>query len=148
MTKPQPPGEDDEDDFFVHAAGDQDGLEDELPDGAQTADVLDEVTVAHLCDALTDEMRAGVLRTFESSLPLLLADIRDAAGRGDSGAVRRAAHELKGSAAPLGAVRLSAACVAVEHSGRAGDATIGPEQVQTLETLALQTVECLRDQLL
>jgi HPt (histidine-containing phosphotransfer) domain-containing protein len=147
MTGPHLPGEDDEDDFFVHAAGEQDGLEDELREGSP-ADVLDEVTVAHLCDSLTDEMRASVLRTFESALPLLLADIRDAAGRGDSGAVRRAAHELKGSAAPLGAVRLSAACVAVEHRGRADDAAIGPEQVQTLETLALQTVECLREQLL
>jgi HPt (histidine-containing phosphotransfer) domain-containing protein len=141
---------DEEDEFFVHSARDEDE-QDGLLFGSERpppGDALDDDTLTMLHESLTEEMRESVVASFESMLPSLLADIRDAAGRGDSGAVRRAAHNLKGIAATLGAVRLSAACVAVERSGRTTDKAIDPARMQELETLALRTLAELREQLL
>lgn len=151
MAPELPTDGDDEqqDDFFVHSTRDEDDRDGVLFDeGADSDDALDDDTLTMLHESLTEEMRESVFGTFESMLPSLLADIRDAAGRGDSGAVRRAAHNLKGIAATLGAVRLSAACVAIERTGRAGDEPIGPGEVQQFEALALRTLAELREQLL
>jgi CheY-like chemotaxis protein/HPt (histidine-containing phosphotransfer) domain-containing protein len=132
-----------EEDLFVEVILDDD--EDQLAEAVDGA--LDPDTVAQLRTTLTASMRANALATFEDTLPVLLADIRDAAARRDYGSLRHAAHKLKGSAATLGAVRLSAACVGLEHRGRADDEAVGTEQVQTLEVFALQALEALREQL-
>ena len=52
--------------------------------------------------------------------PALLERARAALAAGDVEAAGRAAHALKGNAASLGAVPLSAACNAVEREARAG----------------------------
>jgi len=52
--------------------------------------------------------------------PPLLETIRDAVGRADADALRRAAHSLKSASANLGAVRLMRLCQHLEHLGDSG----------------------------
>nr|WP_232531511.1 response regulator [Microlunatus antarcticus] len=63
----------------------------------------------------------SLLATFISSFTRRaedrLAAIRDCVGRGDDEALAMAAHELKGSAATIGAVRVAALCGELEHGG-------------------------------
>ncbi len=59
-----------------------------------------------------------VAQLFVQDLPRSLADMEAAVGAGDSGALRRAAHRLKGAAATIGADKLVKAAQKLERAGK------------------------------
>ena len=74
--------------------------------------------------ALERQGSPGVVRRsvafYLEDAPPLLRTIRDAVGRADADALRRAAHSLKSSSANLGAVRLARLCQELEQIGATG----------------------------
>ena len=60
-----------------------------------------------------------------------LAELQEAAARGDAGALRQAAHGLRGSSATMGAGRVASACAALEEAAARGETegTAGVEQI-------------------
>ena len=67
-------------------------------------------------DDLGDEFLAGLIAQFIADVPERLADLRESCRRHDAGAMRAAAHTLKGSAGALGAVRMVDLCIMLEHA--------------------------------
>ncbi len=72
---------------------------------------------------------AGV---FREESPRLMAEIREALGRGDARKVEYAAHTLKGSASFFGARDVVEAAFALERMGRAGQLADGPGAAERL----------------
>jgi HPt (histidine-containing phosphotransfer) domain-containing protein len=105
-------------------------------------------TIRDLRATLTPELREDLIQVFEASLPERVSDILDAARSGDKIALRRAAHLLKGSAATLGAARLSLACRRLEQAGRDQDRDIEQDELNELRPTASETCQALRRQLL
>ncbi|MDW8324461.1 MAG: PAS domain S-box protein [Burkholderiales bacterium] len=62
-----------------------------------------------------------ILSLFSQSLPELLARIRTSAEAGDAAALLAAAHELKGAAANVGALRLLQLATAIEAAAKEGE---------------------------
>lgn len=62
-----------------------------------------------------------VLRTFDSSMAKLLAQLHEAQGAADPQVVRHVAHTLKSSAASVGALQLSILCADIERRVREAD---------------------------
>ncbi len=62
-----------------------------------------------------------VLDSFREATPVTMEALGDLAGRGDLRRLATEAHGLRGSAATVGALPLSAACEALEASARGGD---------------------------
>ncbi|MGD0453689.1 MAG: ATP-binding protein [Solirubrobacteraceae bacterium] len=113
-----------------------------------TQALLDSDTVRELRDTLTLAMRRDLMAAFEERLPACVAAIVGAAQRGDQVELRRAAHQLRGSAATLGAARLSLACHRLEHSGRGRDRSVGDDELEMLTATAFATRRALSEQLL
>jgi histidine phosphotransfer protein HptB len=67
---------------------------------------------------------AEIVESLLGEAPALLAEMQDAAGRGDLAALGRAAHSLKSNARDVGADTLAALCQSVESAVRSGQ---GPE---------------------
>lgn len=82
--------------------------------------VLDEDTVNGL-RRLGDDFLVEIVRLWSDNLEPNLAAMRAALAADDLAAVSVAAHTLRGSAANVGAVRLSAACAALETAPKVGD---------------------------
>ena len=110
---------------------------------------LDMDSIAQIRDLET--VRPGLLAklaaSFESSGPQLLEQIRGALDCGDLAAARVAAHTLKGTAAGLGALRLSECARRLEQAcagddpgagARAGAQAVAGELAETLGVLRLQ----------
>jgi two-component system, sensor histidine kinase and response regulator len=113
---------------------------------AQTDEVLDQVTVAQLTEALSSETREELLVAFEESLPKCVADIEAAGRSGDHLELSRAAHLLKGSSATIGAARLRRNCQRLEQSGREQDAKVSEQQLDQLRARADEARHALREQ--
>jgi CheY-like chemotaxis protein len=69
------------------------------------------------------ELLCQLASLFLDHYPEMLVAIRDAIGRGDSQAVERSAHILKGSAGNLAAVAVCRAAERLEQMGQTGDLT-------------------------
>ena len=67
------------------------------------------------------ELATRVVSSFLSDAPRQLAALADALNRSDAAAARLAAHSLKGSAANVGGVQVSATAKRAELLGKAGD---------------------------
>ncbi|MBC7248740.1 MAG: PAS domain S-box protein [Anaerolineae bacterium] len=76
---------------------------------------------------------AELVEAFQMDAVRLLAELRQAVAQGDPELMRRAAHTLKGSAATLGATRLSALCLDLECMGQQGELTGAEEKLAQLE---------------
>jgi HPt (histidine-containing phosphotransfer) domain-containing protein len=63
----------------------------------------------------------------------VLATLHDAAVRADAGAMRRAAHMLKGTSALLGARALAEQCAALERLGEPGTGADALGRVRAIE---------------
>jgi two-component system, sensor histidine kinase and response regulator len=68
-----------------------------------------------------DELLHEIAQIFLDDYPRSLAELREAAGRGDARTVERAAHGLKGAAANFGARPVVDAALAIETMGRHQD---------------------------
>ena len=66
------------------------------------------------------QMVAGLVDLYLKDSPLLIADMRQAAGCANLDDLRRAAHTLKGNSGQVGAARLSSLCFDLEQAARNG----------------------------
>jgi HPt (histidine-containing phosphotransfer) domain-containing protein len=67
------------------------------------------------------ELLREIVGLFLEDCPRMIEDLEHAADAADAGALRRAAHTLKGSVAVLGARALAAVAREIEELARAGD---------------------------
>jgi HPt (histidine-containing phosphotransfer) domain-containing protein len=109
--------------------------------------VLDPEVLARLRQDFDPEMRKRLIETFEQALCETLVAIGSALNEGGEAELERILHRLKGSAATIGAGKLSQAC---EEFRRllGGDQTMVNEQATRLEAIAELSVVQLRDRLL
>ena len=95
---------------------------------------------------LGDRDLAQVLtEAFLEELPERLGELREAVRAEDMKKVKRGAHTLKGSAANLGAVRLTRSLLATETAAEAGDAQAVRRLLAVVEEQARLTTEVMRD---
>ncbi len=96
-------------------------VEAEVGDEATSVDLLDRGVLDELREDLGDAaLLRQVIAAFLERAPSTLAELRDAAARGDTPAVLAAAHAMKGTSATLGARALSERCAELERLARAG----------------------------
>jgi CheY-like chemotaxis protein/HPt (histidine-containing phosphotransfer) domain-containing protein len=74
-----------------------------------------------------------IVELFLEELPRLLADVRDAVAGGDSEALERAAHKLRGSAGNFDAAAVGEAALRLETMAREGNTGEAAEAVAALE---------------
>ncbi|HEY1276244.1 MAG TPA: response regulator [Thermoleophilaceae bacterium] len=100
------------------------------------AEVLDLSVLHQLVEDLggLDALKDAV-RIFLSATPGLLATLREAAARGDTAAIQRAAHTLTASSAMLGAASLSARCQQLERSARTNSLHDAASQAAAIEAI-------------
>lgn len=67
------------------------------------------------------EFVVELIQSFLADSPPIVASMQAAAAAGDAAALRRTAHLLKSTSGSLGALRLAAACRAVEHAAEGGE---------------------------
>jgi HPt (histidine-containing phosphotransfer) domain-containing protein len=87
-----------------------------------------------------------VLATFDTSLTRMLAQLRAERDAPQPEVLRSVAHQLKSSAAAVGALELAAVCAALEADVRAGGCTDLPARTQRLIDAgerALRAVEAM-----
>jgi len=104
-----------------------------------------------LDDALLGELEpfgatflVELVDTFETQVGILVRDVHVALAAADTGALHRAAHTLKGSAASIGASRCSAAAAAVDRAGQEGDLEGAAGVASGLASLGSAAVAALR----
>ncbi|MBS2036437.1 Hpt domain-containing protein [bacterium] len=91
------------------------------------------------------EAIGGLLAMFADDLPGMISEVEKAATTGDSEAMSKAAHTLKGSASNFGAVLLAAPCAQLEKLGKqGGTAEQWPPLVADLRQLHAQALAALR----
>jgi HPt (histidine-containing phosphotransfer) domain-containing protein len=95
--------------------------------------VLDRSVLATLQELKRGQSRLlpYLITLYLQEAPAQLATLRDAAAQGDAGRVEDVAHELKGSSAQLGAMRMSRQCAALQEAG--GHADLGQAAAQVAE---------------
>jgi PAS domain S-box-containing protein len=88
-------------------------------DSAASENAIDAEHLAQLRDVMEDEF-VDLLQTYLENSPKEISKLKAALAQGDTEAVVKSAHTLKGSSSNLGAVRLSSLCKQIESNGRAG----------------------------
>jgi HPt (histidine-containing phosphotransfer) domain-containing protein len=84
------------------------------------------------------DMARQLVTLFADTTPPLLAELRDAAARGDGPAAAQAAHKLKGSSQNVGALRMAEIAMRLEQ----GDLDVGT--VDALDAAYARTLDALR----
>jgi len=90
------------------------------------------------------ELLHEIAQIFLQDYPRSLAELRDAAGRGDTHGVERTAHGLKGAAANFGARPVVEAALIIEKMGHQQDLSGFSAALGTLE----QTLSKFKDELI
>ena len=90
---------------------------------------------------------AELVLLFVEHTPPKIAAIRDGIAQGDAGAVKRAAHSLKGSSANVGATGMQHVCEQIEHAAAGGDLGPARELLPLLEQEVAVVVEALQAEL-
>jgi two-component system, sensor histidine kinase and response regulator len=121
-------------------------VEDGPDESIESDEVVDEDTIAQLREALTSEMRAGLIVNFSTSLPRCMSSLEAARRRGDAAEMRRVARLLKGSATTLGASQLRAKCEALERAVGEG-AAIEVGRLEELRAVGKSALAALRSRL-
>ncbi|MDA2937282.1 response regulator [Acidobacteria bacterium AH-259-A15] len=107
------------------------------PNAAASSDPLNREVLATLRE-LQDEGKPDILEElfelFLKDTPTRLDAMREAVRKGDSEALRRAAHGQKGSSANLGAGQMEALCAELERKARGGAVEDAQAIVTQLET--------------
>src|SRR5688572_8845923 len=100
-----------------------------------TAPVLDRSVIARLRqlnEPGEPDVVHEVLTLFLAEGPARLAAIGQALDAGDTVALQRAAHALKGSAAAIGAAALREICSEVEDAARRGEMAVARVRVESM----------------
>jgi HPt (histidine-containing phosphotransfer) domain-containing protein len=87
---------------------------------------------------------AELVQLFIEHAPPKITAIREALVHGDAGAVKRAAHSLKGSSANVGARGMQQVCERIEHAAAAGDLAGTPALLAQLEEESAIVADALR----
>ena len=93
---------------------------DSVPREDAACDAVDVATLRGLEEALADgepDLVVELIDLYLESAPRMVAAAREAAATGDGPSLRRAAHNLRGGSASLGARRLAALCEEIEAAG-------------------------------
>jgi CheY-like chemotaxis protein/HPt (histidine-containing phosphotransfer) domain-containing protein len=116
-------------------------LADEGTDGHAVLDAAQLDDLRELATASGDMgILAGLVERYLDDAASQVAELNEAAGRGDSPAVESLAHGLKGSSATMGASGMASACWALEQAAARGDVT-GAEDLRRVDVeLGLATV--------
>ena len=91
------------------------------------------------------ELLGRLARRFLDRCPALVAEVREAVGRGDAAAVERAAHKLKGAVGNFAAGPAGRAAGRLEALGRAGDAEACRGALADLEGEVTRLQQALRE---
>jgi len=75
-----------------------------------------------------------IAQKFAETGPGMVAQVRDAVESRDSDAVYRAAHQLKGASATMGAIKLASIAADIEMLGREGNVAAAADRIAALET--------------
>ncbi|MDI1301103.1 MAG: Hpt domain-containing protein [bacterium] len=106
---------------------------------------MDVVLLEELRGILEEEF-PSLIATYIQDSGVRVGDLRQAMTRGDAEAVRKAAHNLKGSSSNLGLVHLADLCRAIEDAACAGRLA-GPEALLRIEQEQQRAVVLLRERL-
>jgi HPt (histidine-containing phosphotransfer) domain-containing protein len=79
------------------------------------------------------ELLAEIVALFREGSPRLLEEVRAAVAAGDSAALKRAAHTLKGAASNFGATAVVGIALELEMMGRANDLSWAAQARDNLE---------------
>jgi CheY-like chemotaxis protein len=103
--------------------------------GPAAADGSLVVDRARLLERVGGDLRslARIARIFRGDYPKLVARIREAIAVGDAGALRAAAHALKGAVANFAAPRASDRALELQQMGEAGRLAAAPQALERLE---------------
>lgn len=97
--------------------------------------IIDHQAFEELRETTGDEFLCELLTTFLDEAPRMIADLRDAAEKGDADRFRRAAHSIKSNAITFGATALAEQAREMELDGLAGEAPAGGTAMEALEAL-------------
>ncbi len=86
---------------------------------------------------------AGLVERYLDDAASQVAELNEAAGRGDAPAVENLAHGLKGSSATMGASGMASACWALEQAAARGDVT-GAEDLRRVDLELVLATAALR----
>ena len=93
------------------------------------------------------ELARDMANMFIAGITICLESISNALATGDSAALTRSAHKLKGSAATIALSSLSAVALKIESLAEAGDLESVGQLLPELEEQIEQGVEALRNML-
>lgn len=83
-----------------------------------------------------------LVQLFFTRVPILIGEMQEANKGGDSVAVSKSAHTLKGTAGNLGAMRVMKLAETIEHQGRSGNLVGLPQLLTDIEdAFSLSRVE-------
>ncbi len=99
---------------------------------------IDRTTLAELLQATSDY---SLIDLFLSDSQKVLTDLRAAINRSDSATIQHKAHDLKSSAAPLGAQHLSVLSARLDSAARANTLTEAPHLFSDIEAEYLRVGE-------
>ena len=108
---------------------------------------LDGVTIEDLRRQLGDEVVERILTAYLEELPRYIGELRTGLRDGDSVAVTRAAHSLKGASRLIGGLPLGTACENVEKAAKQGHLDGLDVEVAGLERLSAAIEKDVRDHL-
>jgi HPt (histidine-containing phosphotransfer) domain-containing protein len=74
-----------------------------------------------------------IAQKFAETGPAMVTQVKEAVGSRDADAVYRAAHQLKGASATMGAVKLASIAADIEMLGREGNVGAAADRVSALE---------------
>lgn len=110
--------------------------------GVDLEGVLDVAALEQLWDILGDDLK-GIADAFCEQVPPQIDELDGWLAKGELDRIARCAHSIKGSAANLSAVRLSAAAARVEQAAKEGDLGAARQSVAAVRSeapLALQAL--------
>jgi HPt (histidine-containing phosphotransfer) domain-containing protein len=87
---------------------------------------------------------AELVQLFVEHTPPKITAIRDGIAQGDAGAIKRAAHSLKGSSANVGATGMQYVCEQIEQAASGGDLGPATELLPLLEQEVAVVIEALQ----
>ncbi|MFO1060335.1 MAG: ATP-binding protein [Dongiaceae bacterium] len=110
---------------------------------APAAPLIDAAQVGEIWGGMEPEIYREIVQVFIAELEQRLTRMESAAAVGESQALARQAHAIKGAAANVGALPLSAAAAELERDPATDDPAAARRRVATLTDLARRTMNAL-----
>jgi HPt (histidine-containing phosphotransfer) domain-containing protein len=95
-------------------------------------DSLDHTVIEKLRELGDSNLLSELAQMFLEEVPDRIGALQEAIDKGDTQALKRITHTLKGSSANIGAPRMSRLCLDLEHAGEANDLSAAASIVELL----------------